>query len=273
MNGRFLMMNGVFSGTENPVLTRVSPAADTARMRKVWTPPWPWVFGVATALSLFSWLQAWRLTIINSKPGIDVQAGKLLVLNLAYWYIPALLIPAVVWAARRYSFDTGRTIRAIFAHAVGALTFAAANFVGMMAMRFLLWTDAGKWSGATWAEYKGGDFPSVAVREIQVHPRDGDLVIATHGRGLYVVDDLTPLRMLTADVLARVRLTHLHLQRGVTFGKQRQHFDFQFILCPVQPPGSRAVNRDVHRAARSAAAGSRRRTAPRSATLIRVPRC
>jgi signal transduction histidine kinase len=119
----------------------------------MWTPPWAWVFGVATCLSLFSWLQAWRLTIINMKPGMSAQAGKLLVLNLAYWYLPALLIPAVVWAARRFPFDTGRTIRAIAAHAVGALTFAFANFVGMMGMRFLLWTDAGKWSGATWAEF------------------------------------------------------------------------------------------------------------------------
>jgi len=59
--------------------------------------------------------------------------------------------------------------------------------------------DAGK----SWAEFKGGEFPSVAVREVQVHPREGDLVIATHGRGLWIVDDLTPLRALTAEVLAK----------------------------------------------------------------------
>ncbi|MFT3765417.1 MAG: hypothetical protein QM820_07880 [Minicystis sp.] len=49
-------------------------------------------------------------------------------------------------------------------------------------------TEFGLWistdGGARWAEFKGGDFPSVAVREIQVHPRDHDLVIATHGRGI-----------------------------------------------------------------------------------------
>ena len=70
-----------------------------------------------------------------------------------------------------------------------------------------LGTELGLWispdGGATWAEFKGGDFPSVAVREVQVHPRDHDLVIATHGRGIWIIDDLTPLRNLTADVLAK----------------------------------------------------------------------
>ena len=68
-------------------------------------------------------------------------------------------------------------------------------------------TEFGLWispdAGATWAEFKGGDFPSVAVREVQVHPRDHDLVLATHGRGIWIVDDLTPLRNLTAEILAR----------------------------------------------------------------------
>ena len=119
----------------------------------MWTPPWAWVFGIATALGVFSWLQAWRLTLINSKPGMPVDSGKLLLLNLAYWYIPALLIPAVVWAARRFPFDTGRTLRAVGAHALGALTFAAADIMGLIAVRFLLWADAGKWVGASWSQF------------------------------------------------------------------------------------------------------------------------
>ncbi len=68
-------------------------------------------------------------------------------------------------------------------------------------------TEFGLWisvdGGKDWAEFKGGDFPSVAVRDFQVQPRDGDLVIATHGRGIWIIDDLTPLRALSADVLAK----------------------------------------------------------------------
>ncbi|HET7504014.1 MAG TPA: hypothetical protein VFK02_23500, partial [Kofleriaceae bacterium] len=68
-------------------------------------------------------------------------------------------------------------------------------------------TELGLWisldGGAKWAQFKGGEFPNVAVREVQVHPRDGDLVIATHGRGIWIVDDLAPLRALSDDVLQK----------------------------------------------------------------------
>jgi photosystem II stability/assembly factor-like uncharacterized protein len=68
-------------------------------------------------------------------------------------------------------------------------------------------TELGLWispdAGATWAQFKGGDFPDVAVRELQVQPRDNDLVIATHGRGMWIIDDLTPLRALGDDALQK----------------------------------------------------------------------
>jgi hypothetical protein len=54
--------------------------------------------------------------------------------------------------------------------------------------------------GAQWAQFRG-NLPNVAVRDLAIHPRDRDLLIATHGRGIYILDDLTPLRSLTRDVL------------------------------------------------------------------------
>jgi len=68
-------------------------------------------------------------------------------------------------------------------------------------------TEFGLWispdGGARWAQFRGGEFPDgVAVRELQVHPRDGDLVLATHGRGIWVIDDVSPLRSLTSATLA-----------------------------------------------------------------------
>ena len=122
-------------------------------MQQVWTPPWRWVFGVATVLSLFSFLQAYRLTLINSKPDMTIEAGKLLTLNLALWYVPALLIPAIVWAARRFPFDTGHKLRAVIAHSIGALTFAMIHFVGITSMRFVMWPDGGKWPSVPWSAY------------------------------------------------------------------------------------------------------------------------
>jgi photosystem II stability/assembly factor-like uncharacterized protein len=69
-----------------------------------------------------------------------------------------------------------------------------------------LGTEFGLWvsldGGAQWSRYKGGDFPAVAVRDLAIHPRDNDLVIATHGRGIWIIDDITPLRALTPAALA-----------------------------------------------------------------------
>jgi photosystem II stability/assembly factor-like uncharacterized protein len=66
---------------------------------------------------------------------------------------------------------------------------------------FGLWISVDK--GAHWAQFKGGLLPAVAVRDLAVQPRDNDLVLATHGRGIWIVDDITPLRHLTPDLLAQ----------------------------------------------------------------------
>jgi photosystem II stability/assembly factor-like uncharacterized protein len=66
-------------------------------------------------------------------------------------------------------------------------------------------TEFGLWispdDGASWAQFKGGDFPAVSVRDLVVQKRDRDLVLATHGRGIWIIDDLTPLRALTPAML------------------------------------------------------------------------
>ncbi len=70
-----------------------------------------------------------------------------------------------------------------------------------------LGTELGLWisldGGEQWVRFEGGMPKMVPVRDVTVHPRDGDLVIATHGRGIYILDDLTPLRNLTREVLDR----------------------------------------------------------------------
>lgn len=49
--------------------------------------------------------------------------------------------------------------------------------------------------GAKWVQLKGG-LPPVAIKDMEIQPRDKDLVLATFGRGFYVLDDITPLRNL-----------------------------------------------------------------------------
>src|SRR5438128_934311 len=66
-------------------------------------------------------------------------------------------------------------------------------------------TDAALWhsrdGGASWKPLKA-DFPTVPVYDVQFIKRSHDLVIATHGRGLFVLDNITALEELTPDVLA-----------------------------------------------------------------------
>jgi len=57
--------------------------------------------------------------------------------------------------------------------------------------------------GKAWAQFKGSRFPAVAVRDLAVHPRDHDLVLGTHGRGIWIIDDISPWRALSADLLSQ----------------------------------------------------------------------
>ena len=54
--------------------------------------------------------------------------------------------------------------------------------------------------GKHWAQFTG-KLPNVSVRDIAIQARESDLLIATHGRGIYILDDLTPLRALTPEIL------------------------------------------------------------------------
>lgn len=52
--------------------------------------------------------------------------------------------------------------------------------------------------GQHWVQLKGG-LPTIAVRDMVIQAREADLVIATFGRGFYVLDDITPLRQLKPE--------------------------------------------------------------------------
>ncbi len=56
--------------------------------------------------------------------------------------------------------------------------------------------------GASWTEFKKG-LPTIAVRDIAIQERENDLIIATFGRGFYVIDDYTPLRNYSKDIIGK----------------------------------------------------------------------
>jgi photosystem II stability/assembly factor-like uncharacterized protein len=56
--------------------------------------------------------------------------------------------------------------------------------------------------GKRWVRLKG-NLPTIAVRHLEIQRRENDLVLATFGRGFYILDDYTPLRNLSAEMLSK----------------------------------------------------------------------
>jgi photosystem II stability/assembly factor-like uncharacterized protein len=54
--------------------------------------------------------------------------------------------------------------------------------------------------GGSWTALRN-NLPTLAVHDMIIHPRENDLVAGTHGRGIWILDDITPLEKLTASAL------------------------------------------------------------------------
>jgi hypothetical protein len=77
-------------------------------------------------------------------------------------------------------------------------------------------------AGATWSSLIL-NMPTVAFHDLLIHPRDHDLIAATHGRGLWILDDITALRKASDETLkqdavlfepAKPGTRWLNVQRG-----------------------------------------------------------
>ena len=105
---------------------------------------------------------------------------------------------------------------------------------------FAVWASLD--GGKKWSRFMNG-MPTVATQDLVIHPRDNDLVAGTHGRSIFIADDITPLQQLTPEILAQP--AHLFEQRTATIwenlsrGGQRGHFWFGGENPPsVVPEGS-----------------------------------
>jgi photosystem II stability/assembly factor-like uncharacterized protein len=94
--------------------------------------------------------------------------------------------------------------------------------------------------GARWVQLKGG-LPTIAVRDIVEQTREGDLVIATFGRGFYVLDDITALRQIKAESLEQAAATFpvkdalLYVERH-PLGGPKKGFEGDAFYTAENPP-------------------------------------
>jgi photosystem II stability/assembly factor-like uncharacterized protein len=97
--------------------------------------------------------------------------------------------------------------------------------------------------GAGWRRLSG--LPTVPVHDLVIHPREADLIAATHGRSLWILDDITPLQQLTPAVLQ----SDMHLFKNkvatiwtaVSRGATRGHLMFQGrnpLTIAARPPAN-----------------------------------
>ena len=95
--------------------------------------------------------------------------------------------------------------------------------------------------GASWTRLRGANLPTVPVDDIAIHPRDNDLVLATHGRSLWILEDVTPLERLSEQVLAEA--AHLFPVRTATLWSRAGGWPFWGDEFYAQDPPDGAVIR------------------------------
>ncbi|MBI2795365.1 MAG: glycosyl hydrolase [Gemmatimonadetes bacterium] len=92
--------------------------------------------------------------------------------------------------------------------------------------------------GAHWVAFMA-NMPRVPVNDLVLHPRERDLVLATHGRGIWILDDATPLSQLTPAV--RTSAAHLFLVRESEMKRlqnEKPHTGDLYFRGENPPPGA-----------------------------------
>jgi len=83
--------------------------------------------------------------------------------------------------------------------------------------------------GQEWVKLSSG-LPDIAVRDLVIQERENDLVMATFGRGFYIVDDYTPLRGFQKEILEQdahifpVSDARMYVQTGGKYGQGSNFF-------------------------------------------------
>ncbi len=97
--------------------------------------------------------------------------------------------------------------------------------------------------GQHWHALRGG-MPPIAVRDLEIQRRESDLVVGTFGRGIYILDDYSPLRHLKTEVLAKssailpVKKALLYVPAAPLAGGEKAFQGASFYTAPNPPFGA-----------------------------------
>jgi photosystem II stability/assembly factor-like uncharacterized protein len=89
--------------------------------------------------------------------------------------------------------------------------------------------------GEHWQELKN-NLPRVPIDDIQIHPRDNDLILATHGRSVWIMDSIYGLEQMSQQT-AETPVMIFHIRPGVMWKMQdRRDFDAADVFQGANPP-------------------------------------
>jgi two-component system LytT family sensor kinase len=117
-------------------LTRDGPGVDSAVMR-FGRLSLPVLLGIATVFGMSSSIQSYFLSMAQGD-GVKGMAEHVIILNLVYWYVPALLAPAIMHLATSYQFGRGLSWRPFAVHITGAFVYSFIHSLAMLGTRMLL---------------------------------------------------------------------------------------------------------------------------------------
>ena len=97
--------------------------------------------------------------------------------------------------------------------------------------------------GVKWIQLKSG-LPTIAVRDLEIQRRENDLAVGTFGRGFYILDDYSPLRELSTELLEKdahifpVKKAWMYIQSNPMGGGGKGFQGSSFFTAPNPPFGA-----------------------------------
>jgi ligand-binding sensor domain-containing protein len=108
--------------------------------------------------------------------------------------------------------------------------------------------------GKDWKRFMTG-LPTVRIDDVLVHPRDNDLVLGTHGRSIWIIDDITPLQQMT-DAISTTDAHLFEVRKATAWVNTTASIDATKLMLDVHHKG-RAVVSSGLRASASCRQGKR----------------
>ncbi|MBI2428353.1 MAG: glycosyl hydrolase [Ignavibacteriales bacterium] len=97
--------------------------------------------------------------------------------------------------------------------------------------------------GKIWTELKAG-LPTIAIKDIAIQKRESDIVLATFGRGFYILDDYSPLRTVKPEMLEKesdifpVKDALMYIERDPLTGDDQGWQGDNFFIAKNPPFGA-----------------------------------